>query len=286
MKAKSSKAKSAAAKPAKPVAKKAVKPVPAKTASAKAAPKKASAPKAPAKSAAKPASKSAAKPAAKSAVKAPAKAVVKIVPKVAIKIPKFGIKKDLKAAAPEKPKAPVRRIPKPASVATRRKEAAPFRDLLLKKRQQLMHAYSISKGDSQSDLDNGTEDYVDYAVNSYAREFLLSLTELDRKQLLAVEDALNRIDRGEFGYCQQCGEEINRKRLDVQPWARHCVRCQELEEKGILPQYPAAVGDEDELAEEPEDVPVLDEEVEVETETEDEPLDDEPLVVDGDDAEE
>jgi DnaK suppressor protein len=290
MKAKSSKAKSAAAKPAKLAAKKAVKHVPAKTASSKAAPKKAASSKAPSKPAAKPAAKAAAKtvakPAGKAPVKAPVKAVAKIVPKIAIKVPKFGIKKDPKAAVPERPKAPIRRIPKPASVATRRKEAAPFRDLLLKKRQQLMHAYSISKGDSQSDLDNGTEDYVDYAVNSYAREFLLSLTELDRKQLLAVEDALNRIDRGEFGYCQQCGEEINRKRLDVQPWARHCVRCQELEEKGILPQYPSAVGDEDETAEEPEDVPVLDEEVEVETEAEDEPLDDEPLVVDGDDAEE
>jgi DnaK suppressor protein len=290
MKAKSSKAKTTATKPAKPVAKKAVKPVTAKTASAKAAPKKASAVKTPSKGAAKPAAKAAAKTAVKTAGKAPVKAVAKVlakvVPKVAIKIPKFGMKKDAKAALPEKPKAPVRRIPKPASVATRRKEAAPFRDMLLKKRQQLMHAYSISKGDSQSDLDNGTEDYVDYAVNSYAREFLLSLTELDRKQLLAVEDALNRIDRGEFGYCQQCGEEINRKRLDVQPWARHCVRCQELEEKGILPQYPSAAGDEDDLTEEPEEVPVLDEEVEVETETEDEALDDEPLVVDGDDAEE
>ena len=95
-----------------------------------------------------------------------------------------------------------------------------------------MRAYAISKGDSQAELDNGTEDYVDYAVNSYAREFLLSLTELDRKHLLLVEEALNRIDRGEYGYCQQCGEDVAPKRLEVQPWARHCVRCQELEEKG------------------------------------------------------
>jgi DnaK suppressor protein len=154
---------------------------------------------------------------------------------VIVKIPKFGPKKDAKALVPQRPKAPVRRVPKPASVATRRKESAHFRELLLKKRQQLMHAYSISKGDSQSDLDNGTEDYVDYAVNSYAREFLLSLTELDRKQLLLVEEALNRIDRGEYGYCQQCAEEISRKRLDVSPGPLRAVP--ELEEKGILPQH-------------------------------------------------
>jgi DnaK suppressor protein len=277
MKAKPSKVKSSPVKLAK---------APARKPSA-ATPKPAAKKPAPLKSA-KPAAK-AAKPmpkaVAKTAAKATGKPVAKIVPKPVIKIPKFGMKRDAKD--PDvKPKAPIRRVPKPASVAQRRKEAAHFRDILLKKRQQLMHAYSISKGDSQSDLDNGTEDYVDYAVNSYAREFLLSLTELDRKQLLMVEEALNRIDRGEFGYCQQCGEEINRKRLEVQPWARHCVRCQELEEKGVLPQYPAAAGEEEEFAEEPEEAPPVDEEVEAEAEVEDEALEDEPLVVDGDDSEE
>jgi DnaK suppressor protein len=278
MKAKSSKAK-LAAKPVKAAPKKS-KPVAAKAAAKKPVPVKA------AKPAAKSAAKAPAKPVGKGGAKPVGKPAAKPGPKIVIKIPKFGVRKDPKEAAAEKVKAPIRRVPKPASVAQRRKEFAHFRDLLLKKRQQLMHAYSISKGDSQSDLDNGTEDYVDYAVNSYAREFLLSLTELDRKQLLMVEDALNRIDRGEYGYCQQCGEEINRKRLEVQPWARHCVRCQELEEKGILPQYPSAAGEDDEGADEPEEPTPADEEAEPEAEVEDEALDDEPLVPDGDDAEE
>jgi DnaK suppressor protein len=138
--------------------------------------------------------------------------------------------------APPKP-APPKKL-KPAQVAARRKDLDHFRALLLQKQRELMQAYAVSKGDSRSHLDNGTEDYIDYAVNSYAKEFLLSLTELDRKQLLLVEEALRRIDRGEFGRCLQCGEEINRKRLEVAPWARHCVRCQELEEQGLLPQYP------------------------------------------------
>ena len=274
MKAKSSKAKATVAKATKKVAKKpvkAAKPVKKKTVAAKAA----------------------AKPAAKKAV--PAKAVPKAVPKAmskaaAAKAAQLAketrmLKLALKGAPPPpKPKTPIRRVPKPASVAARRKERAHFRDLLLKKRQDLMRAYAISKGDSQAELDNGTEDYVDYAVNSYAREFLLSLTELDRKHLLFVEEALNRIDRGEFGYCQQCGEDISPKRLEVQPWARHCVRCQELEEKGLLPQFPFAAGDEEEPADEAEDAPPTDEEAEADVE--EEVLDDDPLVVDGDDSEE
>jgi DnaK suppressor protein len=269
MKAKSSKSKAPAAKTAKMAARK-----PAKAPAAKAAVAKRTV-------AAKPATKKAApvKPADKTAAKRPGKSPAKPVKET--KFARFTLKPP---PPPPKPKAPVRRVPKPASIATRRKERAHFRELLLKKRQDLMRAYAISKGDSQAELDNGTEDYVDYAVNSYAREFLLSLTEMDRKHLLFVEEALNRIDRGEYGYCQQCGEDINLKRLEVQPWARHCLHCQELEEKGLLPQFPFHVGDDEEPVEEPEDLPPIDEESE--PEVEDEVLDDDPLVVDGDDSEE
>jgi len=285
MKTKSSKHKAAVAKAAKPAAKKPVRPAAAKSTGAKAK-------AAPAKAAAKPVAKKTApaKPLAKGAAKATGRAAAKAPGEArggkVVKIPKIG-KFALKAPAPPpKPKPPTRRIPKPASIATRRKEKAHFRELLLKKRQDLMRAYAISKGDSQAELDNGTEDYVDYAVNSYAREFLLSLTEMDRKHLLLVEEALNRIDRGEYGYCQQCGEDINLKRLEVQPWARHCVRCQELEEKGLLPQSPFHVGDDEDVADEPDEALPVDEEVEPEAEVEDEVLDDDPLVVDGDDSEE
>ena len=270
MKAKSSKAKTPAGKPANRAAKK-----PAKSLSAKAAGTKKKT------VAAKPAAK---KPAqAKLAVKAGAKGLGKAPkkPLKEIRLAKGALKAPPAAA---KPKPPKRRVPKPASIPARRKERAHFRELLLKKRQDLMRAYAISKGDSQAELDNGTEDYVDYAVNSYAREFLLSLTELDRKHLLFVEEALNRIDRGEYGYCQQCGEDVALKRLEVQPWARHCVRCQELEEKGLLPQFPFHVGDDEEPTDEPEDVVPVDDEAE--PEVEDEVLDDDPLVVDGDDSDE
>jgi DnaK suppressor protein len=268
MKAKSSKAKTPPRKAAKTVIRKPARAVPAKataqkrTVGAKPLTKKAAAGKPTDKAGAKRVGKTPSKPGKET------------------RFPKITLKAPPPAA---KPKSPVRRVPKPASIAARRKERAHFRELLLKKRQDLMRAYAISKGDSQAELDNGTEDYVDYAVNSYAREFLLSLTELDRKHLLFVEEALNRIDRGEYGYCQQCGEDINVKRLEVQPWARHCLHCQELEEKGLLPQFPFHVGEDEEPADEPDDLPPVDEESE--PEVEDEVLDDDPLVVDSDDSE-
>lgn len=46
-------------------------------------------------------------------------------------------------------------------------------------------------------------------------------------ELQKVEAALQRLDRDpdEFGLCEGCGEEIPRRRLELMPWARHCVAC-------------------------------------------------------------
>jgi RNA polymerase-binding transcription factor DksA len=96
---------------------------------------------------------------------------------------------------------------------------------------------------------DGTEDYIDYAVSSYDRDFLLSLTEMDRQRLRMVEDALKRLEGDEFGRCQQCSVEIPERRLEVEPWARYCVRCQELDDQGLLQHGEFETDqDEDDLA--------------------------------------
>jgi DnaK suppressor protein len=261
--------------------------------SAKAPAKKKAAPKAPAKPA-KPAAKKA--PTRPAKVEKAAKAPKPAPARPAKPAPAPAPARTSKAAEPRASKTPVSRA---AAVAQRRKEWAGFRELLLRKQRDQMQQYAVSKGDSEESLDNGTEDYIDYAVNSYAREFLLSLTEMDRKQLVMIEEALRRIDRGEYGSCQQCGAVIPRKRLEVQPWARYCITCQELEEQGKLPQYAYHPGeeedfDEDEESAEPEAEAAADEAEEFEAEVdEDEEVettpDEEPLVVDegdGDDASE
>jgi DnaK suppressor protein len=126
-----------------------------------------------------------------------------------------------------------------------------------------MASYLAAKGDTRERQAEGTEDYIDYAVNSYDREFMLSLTETQQRQLLLIEDALRRIDRGEYGRCMQCDKEIPPKRLEVQPWAQFCVACQELADQGLLqPRALDELSDEDfeDLEEEMEEV---EEEIEI-----------------------
>jgi DnaK suppressor protein len=112
-----------------------------------------------------------------------------------------------------------------------------YKTLLQQRQLELTRSFSRTASQTRAEKEEGTEDYIDYAVNSYEKEFLLSLTDLERNELLQVEEALQRIKGGEYGVCQQCGAEIPPKRLEVAPWARHCVRCQDLEERGLLPKH-------------------------------------------------
>jgi DnaK suppressor protein len=134
---------------------------------------------------------------------------------------------------------------------------ARLRQKLLDKHRDLVGAVTSSKGDSREQGTDGTEDYIDYAVSSYDREFLLSLTELEQRELRRVEEALRRIEQGDYGFCQASGEEIPLKRLEAQPWARYCLRVQELEDQGLLDQddFETGEGDDevDELEEEGDD---------------------------------
>lgn len=50
--------------------------------------------------------------------------------------------------------------------------------------------------------------------------------ELIRKRLVQIEHALFAIEEGDYGYCSECGESIDEKRLDIKPEALVCVVCQ------------------------------------------------------------
>ena len=79
-----------------------------------------------------------------------------------------------------------------------------------------------------------SQDPADKASNSYTKELLFSQSTTERATLRLIEEALDRISEGSYGECLNCGEEIAQKRLDAIPWTPHCIRCQELQEQGLL----------------------------------------------------
>jgi DnaK suppressor protein len=65
----------------------------------------------------------------------------------------------------------------------------------------------------------------------HEQHLALSRHRLDRHTLGLIEAALNRLDRGEYGVCQECDDEISLKRLFALPWALRCRACQEKYER-------------------------------------------------------
>jgi DnaK suppressor protein len=79
-----------------------------------------------------------------------------------------------------------------------------------------------------------SQDPADKASNSYTKELLFSQSTNERNTLKLIEEALERVTDGSFGECLNCGEDIQPKRLDAIPWAPYCIKCQELQEQGLL----------------------------------------------------
>ena len=90
------------------------------------------------------------------------------------------------------------------------------------------------KGNDLSVDDSETPDPVDLAVRNYSKNVMLAVSENESRQLTLVDEALLRVEDDEYGICQNCEKEINPKRLAAIAWARYCLSCQELVEKGLL----------------------------------------------------
>ena len=89
-------------------------------------------------------------------------------------------------------------------------------------------------------------DEADKSLVSSMREFAISRVDLVRKTVRLINEALVRLDDGEYGICLNCETPILAKRLAAVPWARYCVKCQELQEKGLLDEPEEEVNPESE----------------------------------------
>ena len=109
-----------------------------------------------------------------------------------------------------------------------------LKDKLLQKKREILEAYSKNKAYGMEADGQGAQDIADKASNSYAKEFLFSLSNSERETLQLVDEALLRIGEKHFGTCASCEGEMEKKRLEAIPWAKHCLSCQEKQEQGLL----------------------------------------------------
>ena len=108
-----------------------------------------------------------------------------------------------------------------------------YKKKLEAKREELQRMMAMAEEEGRA-ADDATQDIADKAANSYTKEFLFSQSNNERFILQLVEEALERIKTGQFGECVACHEEVQQKRLEAVPWARHCISCQEKQDQGLL----------------------------------------------------
>lgn len=111
------------------------------------------------------------------------------------------------------------------------KEAREIKEKLLRERELIVQKLN---GNDLSIDDSETPDPVDLAVRNYSKNVMLAVSENESRQLALIDEALQRVEHKEYGECQNCGKEVNPKRLTAIPWARYCIDCQELVERGLL----------------------------------------------------
>jgi DnaK suppressor protein len=109
-----------------------------------------------------------------------------------------------------------------------------YRDRLLERREGLFRQVTEAEMSSRERDLEATQDPADMAANAYTKELLISMSANDRRLLALIDEALGRIETGGFGECVNCSEPVQEKRLEAVPWARFCLKCQDLQERGLL----------------------------------------------------
>jgi len=183
--------------------------------------------------------KKAAKPAkAKAAVK---KTVKKVVRKSGAKkstVKKKTVKKT--ASKPVKkttkpPFSPATAAPKRHLSAAERKRNELLKKFLLKKRNEVVEGLEAQMGrkltrETGQKIDSAM-DSADQSAQDMDQGIDYSLLEMKYEQYKDIADAFRKLESTMYGLCEECGEEIDIKRLAVNPLARYCIACKTKKEE-------------------------------------------------------
>ena len=106
-----------------------------------------------------------------------------------------------------------------------------FKDLLESKRQEIIRRAQATLEEDMTLDANDLPDEMDLASSEYLQSFTFRLRGREKVFLDKIQKALEKIDDGSFGVCDDCGEKISVKRLEARPETTLCIRCKEDQER-------------------------------------------------------
>jgi len=107
-----------------------------------------------------------------------------------------------------------------------------YRPLIQKREQELLDEIDRNQTEAREMTDQTATEAMERMVNLEGRDTLLSHNDADFEELVEVRAALERLDKGTFGKCLDCGREIPPARLAAIPWTAYCIEDQELHDCG------------------------------------------------------
>ena len=148
------------------------------------------------------------------------------------KIPvKKSVKKPVKSAAPKKKaaKSGNAKIMKSAASQLRENKIQGIRKIILSQKETLLReaeeALTVLPGEINF------PDMGDQATAETDRDFMLRLRDRERMLLRKIDEAIEKIDKGTFGICEECHNEIGIKRLAARPVTTLCIDCKTRQEE-------------------------------------------------------
>jgi len=156
-----------------------------------------------------------------------------------------------KVSVPSKPKNVKKTKPAPRPKSSPRPKIAPsppaakketeeernlrLRRLLVEKRKEILKEIKNDtsryiKGESKQLVDTALDD-GDWSIVDLAEDINLKHLSSHRDDLQKLDEAIRKLNEGTYGICEDCGDEISEKRLNILPYAIYCIDCKEKREK-------------------------------------------------------
>lgn len=110
------------------------------------------------------------------------------------------------------------------------KSLAKFRKLLLEEKERILNNTRNSLKTELNISPDDLPDETDLAATEINQNLVFKLRDRERQLLAKIDQALDRMDDGSFGTCEDCEEPIEPKRLEARPVSTLCLSCKEAQE--------------------------------------------------------
>ncbi len=107
----------------------------------------------------------------------------------------------------------------------KKRDLEKFKKLLLTERDGIVQHLMELEGASETQLSQGGGDSVDIASLEISQASIQKLGNREKKLLNKIDYALKKIDDGDYGVCEKCGEDIGHGRLEARPVTQYCIDC-------------------------------------------------------------